>query len=81
MDIEFNCINLLIIVLILVGAYLFFCDGKKTEGWTMVEGGEQTWKQLPRDMNVCDTGFEDEECKFNAINCLQNKNSLFYENN
>jgi hypothetical protein len=78
MNIELDNTTLLIAVLLLAVAY--FCLYGRKEKWTLLEGGQQEWQVLPRNENVCDTGFDDDSCKYSAINCLKNPNSALYDN-
>jgi hypothetical protein len=80
MNIEINSTMLLLIFAAIVVFYLCTQKQENRENWTMLAGAPQQWEKLPRKKYICDTGFNDDECKFSAINCLQNPNSAFYMN-
>ncbi len=77
MNIELDTKTVLIILIVL--AVLYWCMRQK-ENWTLLGGAEQKWAELPREDVICDTGYNDEECKFSAVNCLKNPHSYFYRN-
>lgn len=77
MNIEFDTQTVLTILLVLAVLYWFV---QQREKWTLLGGAEQKWAQLPREAVICDTGYNDEECKFSAVNCLDNPHSYFYKN-
>lgn len=73
--------TILTIVAVLIFLYFIYSErATKAEKWTLLKGAPQKWKyDFIRDPSICDTGYNDQECKFSAVNCLNNPNSYFYE--
>jgi hypothetical protein len=81
MNIELNSIMVLAVLIVMIIYYLCTTQKKeKREKWTLLAGAPQKWSKLPRESAICDTGFYDDECKFSAVNCINNQNSAFYDN-
>jgi hypothetical protein len=78
MKFEINNTTLGIIIFVLF--IVLICSSNKNENWTHVNGASQEWININRDKLRCDTGFNDEKCKYNAVNCLNNQGSLMYNN-
>lgn len=74
-EIDNTTMGVIIVVLIVV----FYCWIKNQEKWTQIAGGEQEWKPMIGDPVICDTGFNDDQCKYSAINCLNNPHSSLYK--
>jgi hypothetical protein len=81
MNIDLDTNTIIIIVVVLFALYYIYTEkSKKKENWTLLAGAPQEWRyDLPRNPTRCDTGYNDEACKFSAINCLNNPHSYFYE--
>jgi hypothetical protein len=81
MNIELNSTMLLAVLIAVIIYYLCMTQKKeRKEKWTLLAGAQQKWGELPREPEICDTGFYEDECKFSAVNCLNNPNSAFYNN-
>ena len=83
LNIELDNKTILTIIVVLVFLFWIYTESTKIkENWTMLAGAPQEWGPLdyPRNKNRCDTDYNDEECKYSAINCLNNPNSNFYKN-
>lgn len=82
MNIEMNRTIVFAILIAIIVFYLYTMQKRKQEheNWTLMSGGDQMWEEMPRDTSICDTGFDDDGCKFSAVNCLKNPNSIFYNN-
>lgn len=75
---EFEIDNTTLVVVILVLIVIFVCWSNKSENWTHLGGAPQKWRKIPREETRCDTGFNDDICKYTAINCLNNQHSSLY---
>ena len=83
LNIDLDEKTILAIVVVLVILYWVYTQRtEKKEKCTMLAGAPQEWGPLdyPREESRCDTDYNDDECKFSAINCVNNPNSYFYQN-
>ena len=69
--------NLLIIIAIVALFVLFMCKNKENLYGDII-GNNQRMYSDPRDERICHTDYSDENCKFAALNCANNQESLFY---
>jgi hypothetical protein len=79
MNIELDNTTLFALVIFMVVLYLMTAEQQNKEKWTLLGGAEQKWKNLKRDNNICDTDYDDENCKFSTSNCLENPNSALWK--
>lgn len=70
--------NLLIIIAIVV-LFVFFMCNRKENLYGSIVGEKQIVYKDPKDNRVCYTDYNDENCKFVAINCVNNEESLLYD--
>jgi hypothetical protein len=80
LDINLDENTVLTVIVVLVVLYLVY--KKKMEKWTMLAGAPQKWGPLdyPAEPTRCDADFDDEKCKYAAVNCMNNPHSYFYMN-
>lgn len=76
MNIEIKEEHVFILILLVILFITMKKSCKKQENWTQdgLIGNSPyiQWKEMPRKHNVCDTEFDDANCKYSAINCLHN---------
>jgi hypothetical protein len=78
MDQDLNTNTILVAIVVL--AVLYWVYTQRAEKWTSVKGVPLDLAPLPRDRIVCDTGYNDDSCKFTAVNCFGNPHSYWYQN-
>lgn len=69
--------NLLIMILLVAIFVLLMCKGKENLYGDII-GNEQKMYTDQRDPRVCHSDYSDENCKFVALNCANNQESLLY---
>jgi hypothetical protein len=67
--------NLLVIVAVVVIFVMLMCNRKENLYGDIVGNVQKMYKD-PRDRSVCHTDYCDDNCKFVALNCIKNNNSL-----
>lgn len=69
--------KILLAVCVCLVLYLLY---SKKENWTELNGGNQSWVELPRSQHVCDTDYDDQRCKYDAFNCSKQNGNLISSN-
>lgn len=82
MNIDLDQNTILTIIIVLVVLYWVYTQKCQQEKWTMLAGAPQQWgpQDWPSEKRRCDADYNDDECKFSSVNCVNNPNSYFYQN-